>query len=187
MLAVDFDVCRYGRASRRPLRKTARCPQACAKDRAEKNRRYLPDEHSYVPCEDYRRWQVDPECTTADFREFGRAEDHIMRTAAYRLIALREATVVGERDWLPDPRLVNPEVRARTTRDAMDILARLLTRFVCQARGAGWSWGELALLGQPPRPVSEPSWERRPVNPTRIRKGWMSNEFDRTLVRSTWA
>lgn len=78
----------------------------------------------------------------ADYRELGRMEDHIVRTAVYRLIAPREAAVLGERDWLPGPRLVNPEVRARTARNAMDLVARLLTGFACEARGSGWSWGE---------------------------------------------
>ncbi|SEP53368.1 hypothetical protein [Amycolatopsis saalfeldensis] len=114
-------------------------------ERAGKNRRYLPHEDSYVPREDYyRQWQVDPECVKADGRELGRIENHIVRTAVYRLIALREATVLGARDWLPDPRLVSPELRARTTRRAMDLVARLLMRVACEARGAGWSWGELA-------------------------------------------
>lgn len=120
-------------------------PASARYECAGKNHRYLPHEDSYVSREDYyRRWQVDPECVNADYRELGMLEDHIVRTAVCCLIALREATVLGEQDWLPDPRLVNPQLQAVTTRNAMDLLARLLTAFACRARGVGWSWSELA-------------------------------------------
>ncbi|MBW4722143.1 HNH endonuclease [Saccharothrix obliqua] len=115
------------------------------RERASKNRRYLPHADSYVAREDYcQRWQVDPECVNADWRELDTLEEHIVRAAVYRLIALRQAVIAGERDRLPDPRLVNPEMRARTTRDVMDRLTRLLARFAAQARGVGWTWDELA-------------------------------------------
>ncbi|WP_143261505.1 HNH endonuclease [Allokutzneria sp. NRRL B-24872] len=113
--------------------------------RARKYHHIAPNEYVYVSYEDYcRQWQVDPDCVKANDRELGRMESHIVRTAVYRLIALRWAAVSGERDSLPDPRLVNPELRTRATRNVLHLAADLLSRFTLEARGAGWSWHELA-------------------------------------------
>jgi hypothetical protein len=118
---------------------------SAAPEHVWKNPSYLRHENIGVPREDYyRRWQVDPESVNADFRELSRLEDFIISTAVYRLIALRQATAAGDQDWLPDPRFVDPKLRAAASRDAMTMLASRLSRFTREARGRGWSWDELA-------------------------------------------
>lgn len=114
-------------------------------ERVRNSSRFLLPTDTHVPREQYiQKWQVDPDCVTASDRERRAMEDMVLRTAVYRLVALHQASRDGEQEWLPDPRLLDPELQARATRGAMHILARRLTRLVCRARGAGWSWRELA-------------------------------------------
>lgn len=122
-------------------------PDATSHDRSKELNRYLPKEGSF--CEAtayYRRWRVDPECTRADPCEQNRMEAAIVRTAVWQLVALREATAWEGSKYLPDPRFVNPVRRAEAVRDAMHLMASLSRKFVCEARGDGWSWSELAPL-----------------------------------------